>query len=95
MTREQCLDTAKAAVIGARQDSYGGPEKNFGRIARLWTAYLKDHEPSIELDETDVAAMMILLKVARILGDDGHMDSWVDIAGYAACGADIASLKRG
>ena len=34
--------------------------------------------------------MMVLLKVARIHGSEaGSIDSWVDIAGYAACGEEV------
>ena len=37
------------------------------------------------------AAMLALLKLARIKHSDGmHKDSWVDLAGYAACGAECA-----
>ena len=36
----------------------------------------------------DVAMMMALLKVARIKAG-GTDDSFVDLAGYAACGAEI------
>lgn len=34
----------------------------------------------------DVALAMICLKLSRITWTPGQMDSWVDIAGYAACG---------
>jgi hypothetical protein len=30
------------------------------------------------------------LKLARLENQPDHMDSWVDLAGYAACGAEIA-----
>ena len=34
--------------------------------------------------------MMCLLKLARLKGAAGkHQDSWVDLAGYAACGCEI------
>ena len=32
---------------------------------------------------------MILLKVARLGADQYHLDSWIDIAGYASCGGEI------
>ena len=35
--------------------------------------------------------MMILLKVARIKSNNSKEDSFIDIAGYAACGGEIAS----
>jgi hypothetical protein len=42
------------------------------------------------LDSTDVAHLMVLLKVARSINNPQHKDSWIDIAGYAACGAETA-----
>ena len=41
------------------------------------------------LDSVDVAAMMVLLKVARINPEEPHPDNWIDIAGYAACGGEL------
>jgi len=37
----------------------------------------------------DVAMMMALLKIARIRNGGGSGDSFVDLAGYAACGGEI------
>jgi hypothetical protein len=34
--------------------------------------------------------MLALLKIARLKNSPNHRDSWVDIAGYAACGAECA-----
>lgn len=83
--RAQTLDTAKEIVCKGRQGEYGGPERNFSEIARLWAGYLgRPVEPH------DVAAMMILMKVARIKANPAHEDSWIDIAGYAACGNEVA-----
>jgi hypothetical protein len=74
-------------VSGAREDAYGGPEKSFTTIAALWSAYL-----GIPLKPHDVAAMQALVKLARIRGSRGeHRDSWVDLAGYAACGAECVT----
>lgn len=82
--RQTLLDDAARIVSGAREDTYGGPEKSFATIAALWSAYL-----GIPLAPHDVAAMQALVKLARIRGSDGqHRDSWVDLAGYAACGAE-------
>jgi hypothetical protein len=38
-----------------------------------------------------VALAMTCLKVARLIETPDHEDSWVDIAGYGACGAEIAT----
>lgn len=87
MTRRECLDKAAECVLQNRQDQYGDVENCFKKIARLWNAYL----PSVvELEPYDVACMMALLKIARIQANPKHGDSWVDLAGYAACGADLA-----
>lgn len=83
--RRQVLEEAERIVNGQRNDTYDEPENNFRRIAMLWTAYL-----GIEVNDSDVAVMNILQKVGRLQYTPTHKDSWVDIAGYAACGADVA-----
>lgn len=80
--REQLLEDAKRIVCGERADQHGGVGDSFCNIARLWAAYL--HE---EIKPRDVANMMILLKIARN-NQNIHRDNWIDIAGYAACGAE-------
>ena len=44
----------------------------------------------MKIDAEDVAAMMALLKIARISENQRHMDNWVDGCGYFACGGEIA-----
>lgn len=89
--RQAVLDEAKAAVTGAREDTYGGPEASFTVIAKLWSVYLNCH-----VNPHDVAVLLALLKVARIKHSGGtHYDSWVDLAGYAACGAECALGEGG
>ena len=83
MTREECLAKAKICVCGERETDYGTPEQSFTWIAKLWSGYLEK-----ELTAQDVAMMMCLFKIARIK-NGGTDDSFVDLAGYAACGAEI------
>lgn len=92
MTRQECLTRAAKIVGGARQEEYGTQENNFGVIAKLWNSYmgLGDY-----IKPTDVAMMMALLKIARIRTGTQTADSFVDLAGYAACGAEIATVKHG
>lgn len=93
VTRAGLLDMAKAVVCGDRDRQYGSPEDSFWAIAHYWTVYLQQvgHLPEHrELTAEDTAIMMILLKVARQAGR-GKLDNWVDIAGYAACGAEITA----
>ena len=39
---------------------------------------------------TFVAIMCADIKFARLENQPNHEDSWIDVAGYAACGAEIA-----
>lgn len=90
MNRAEVLNTALAAVE-QRGRSYGKPENNFARIARRWNLHLLNRygvEP--KLDAVDVAVMMADMKLARLEETPTHDDSWVDLAGYAACGAEVA-----
>ena len=84
MTRAEILEKAAAIVNGEREQAYGKPEDNFATIARLWSAYR-----GIDFDAIDVAMMMALLKIARIGSGHGSLDSYIDLAGYAACGGEI------
>lgn len=82
-------------AVADRGLSYGAPEDNFVRIARYWNAHLKNRYGSdLELDAIDVALMCGQIKDARIDNMPTHADSWVDKAGYAACGGAIASLME-
>lgn len=96
-TRERVLSAARACVCGDREQDYGSPENNFRTIASLWNSYLygaglmENPNPDVwkGLKPKDVAAMLALLKVARIAGNRPKQDNWIDLAGYAACGAEL------
>lgn len=89
MKREEVLKQAEICVCGKRQQDYGNPEDNFGLIADLWSAYSGQKYTAV-----DVAMMMALLKMARIKSGTGTDDSFVDLAGYAACAGEIAGNNR-
>ena len=90
MTRKDILEAASKAVHAQDMDhDYGRPEDNFTTIAELWNTYLDALDcDCLELEARDVAAMMILLKIARV-ATSKKKDNWGDIAGYAACGGEI------
>ncbi len=89
MTRAEILDKAKMCVCGHREKEYGSPENNFKTIAGLWSVY-----KGSSFTAEDVAIMMALLKIARIKTGTGTEDSFVDLAGYAACGAELADHPK-
>lgn len=79
--QEDILEEALRITRGDRQASYGPPDQDFTRTAKLWTAW-----KGVEFEARDVAVFMILLKASR----ESHQrkrDNWVDIAGYARCGS--------
>lgn len=86
MLREEILNEATKCVCDQRQEEYGTLEDSFNQISKLWNAYLGDNVT----DAHDVAMMMALLKIARIRTGRRKADSYIDLAGYAACGGEIA-----
>lgn len=96
-TRESILEEAKRCVCGQREQDYGSPENSFRAIVSMWNSYLyakglieNNSEEWKGLNPEDVAAMMVLFKIARHASGTGKKDNWVDAAGYAACGGEIA-----
>lgn len=101
MKRAEILETAKRCVCGQREEDYGSPEDNFALIARFWEGYLTalcaPQKVEIVIALEDVAVMMCLFKIARVCTGTrpGTTDSYVDLAGYAACGGEIAGKQTG
>ena len=81
------VDALEAAIhaVEARGENYGDVRQNHQRIASLWSVVLGQ-----DVTPEQVALCMTCLKVARLIETPAHEDSWVDIAGYGACGAEIA-----
>lgn len=97
-TRPEILEAARICVCGDREQDYGSPENNFKTLAYLWTDYIyaaSDGLMQTCLSPVDVAAMLALLKIARIASGHAKMDNWVDLAGYAACGGELEASDRG
>ena len=90
MTRDEILSAAQKCVSGDREQNYGSPENNFLTIANLWSVYLAScGKVHALITAKDVAAMLALLKIARIGSGHAKEDNWIDLAGYAACGGEI------
>ena len=94
MKREEILNMAKSCVCGQREEDYGTPEDSFRVIGQLWETYLEarcigNQQAEVCIVPEDVAALMALMKVARIATGHGKSDNWVDLAGYAACGGEL------
>ena len=87
-TRADILEDALSKINGDRHEEYGDAAENFDRIAGYWNAHLG---LNAFITPSDVAAMMVLLKISRLHGDGSKaVDTFVDICGYAAIGGEIA-----
>ena len=73
------LKEAETIIYGDREKTYGHPFVNLDNIAKYWNVYLGSN-----LNAQDVATMMVLLKIARLMNQPDHRDSLVDAAGYLA-----------
>jgi aminopeptidase-like protein len=79
------LEEAQTIIYGDREKTYGHPAKNLKTIANMWTAYMNNMDDgNFTITAKDVAAMMMLVKVARFANDPTHRDNLVDVCGYAA-----------
>lgn len=92
--REQVLTEATGLITGDRNQTYGSPTQNFTDTAMMWSIILRPKlADGMTIDPGEVASMMVALKLCRQVAKP-HRDAWVDIAGYAGCGAE-ADLESG
>lgn len=90
---QSVLEEAAAATSGDRRRDYGTATANHERIADGWNWYLNARPaPDAPITPLDAAMMMIVLKIARSVHRPKR-DNFVDIIGYARCGAQIAGFE--
>jgi hypothetical protein len=77
------------AAVKDRHGTYGPPNEHFARTAGAISAVLA-HKLREPLTAEDWAICMILDKCSRHQGDNPSPDNPIDIAGYAACLAEVA-----
>lgn len=85
--RKDILDEALGCVLHDRNAAYGDPSQDFKRTAALWTTLLGE-QLNKPIEPWQVAQFMAALKLSRLTWSPNKRDSWVDLAGYAACGAE-------
>lgn len=95
------LEEAQEIVHGARQGVYGHPRDDFAKIASLWNGWYDAKFPTGQpgvykspFNPEDVASLMILLKMARLMNTPNHRDSMVDMAGYAETMARVVGVDE-
>ena len=85
MRAEQLLEQA-TSIVARRRRTYGQPTDFFEHVARRWSLVL-----GVKVTPAQAILCLIDLKVARLTHDPGHLDSIIDIAGYAGCLAELLS----
>jgi hypothetical protein len=78
MTAEEFLEHA-AGVVARRRREYGEPADLFRDIAKRWSLVL-----GVEVSPAQAVLCLLDVKMARLARDPRHLDSQVDVAGYAA-----------
>lgn len=85
--REEILE--KAIAIDAERDAqYGGKERNFESIAKMWSCYL-----DVDITAEDVCVMQAMLKIQRIKTGVYHEDNYVDASNYLALAAEMGEKE--
>ena len=95
--RKLLLEDAIRIVCADRNHAYGEPLRNLSRTADLLNAFLRGRTPPFKAQRDftadDVAAIGIILKLARLAPSPDLRDTWEDIAGYAAIGWECAEAR--
>lgn len=78
MTGEKMLKRA-ADLIASRRTVYGDPAASMATVAARWSLTLGQ-----TITPAQVALCLIDLKLTRLAHDPKHLDSALDVAGYAA-----------
>ena len=83
--RAKDILTNAGDTITERGTTHGSYDLTMLRTAKLWSDFLER-----ELEPSDVAICMALVKLARIMETKSVHDSWVDFCAYAAIAGELA-----
>jgi hypothetical protein len=83
------LTQAADLINNDRDRDYGSADANHQRISRIWEVIL-----GIPVSPAQVSLCMAGVKIARLSHDISKVDSWVDMAGYAALGAELSQQRE-
>jgi len=96
--RGKILAEVEGIINGKRNHDYGDPLEDFTTTAAFWQTYLTrimERRGALELLPHDVAAMMMLLKLARLTWTPDEKDHWKDAVGYGALGWECECREHG
>jgi Domain of unknown function (DUF6378) len=73
-----------AGLVTRRRREYGEPVDVFEAIAKRWSSVFRT-----EVSAPQVVIALIDVKLVRLSRNPKHLDSIMDIAGYAGCLAEV------
>jgi hypothetical protein len=83
------FDAAYAVVTADRRDVYGDPLDTYRRVAALRTVVDECADPQVR----EIIGM-VATKLVRLVQTPDHLDSWIDVAGYARTAAMLLDSRR-
>lgn len=83
------FDTVTATITQDRGRDYQHPSIDFAKANELKACVQNCKDPLVRH-----TLEMICLKMARLIHNPSHLDSWIDIAGYARCGVMVTDPKE-
>lgn len=92
MNDGELLRNALAITLGERGNIYGHPADNLTLTLDLWNAYLKHLDRELTL--SDLGALMVLVKLARLNNTPDHYDTLLDMAGWPSAIWDALTEQR-
>ena len=95
MKASQIAHEAAKLLDGDRDRTHGNKRDNHANIGALWSAYLsRALGVHVALRPSQVAALMVLLKVGRTLAGAHNADDAVDAVGYSAIMGELAAASK-
>ena len=73
-----------AGLVTRRRREYGKPADVFEAVAKRWSLVF-----GTKVTAAQVVLALVDLKLVRLTHDPRHLDSIIDIAGYAGCLAEV------
>ncbi|MBB3774996.1 hypothetical protein FHS52_000939 [Erythromicrobium ramosum] len=83
------FDTAYSVVTTDRREVYGDPLDTYRRVAALRAVVDECSDPQIR----EIIGM-VATKLVRLVQTPDHLDSWVDVAGYARTAAMLLDSRH-